>query len=100
MERYKLRILSAAQNDIQDIIDYVNTLSPQAAIGLYDAIIDAIATLAVMPTRCPLLQPTELRLKGYRALRVKNYMVFYVVKKRTVRIRRVLYAKRQFESLL
>ena len=53
-----------------------------------------------MPLRCPLLNAPELRAKGYRALRVKNYMVFFVILKETVQIRRIVYAKRQFESLL
>jgi len=35
MEMYKLRILPKAQEDMLGIVDYVNTLSPQAAINLY-----------------------------------------------------------------
>ncbi|MCL2337309.1 MAG: type II toxin-antitoxin system RelE/ParE family toxin [Firmicutes bacterium] len=100
MERYKLRILPIAQEDLHDIVDYVNFLSPQAALNLYDEIIGGIESLAQMPLRCPLLKTPELRAKGYRALQVKNYLVFFVVIKNIVQIRRILYAKRHFESLL
>lgn len=100
MERYNVRILPAAQADMLEIVDYVNTLSPQAALGLYDEIVEGIGSLAKMPMRCPLLKTPELRAKGYRALRVKNYMVFFVVQENIIQIRRILYAKRQFEFLL
>lgn len=100
MEMYKLRILPKAQEDMLEIVDYVNTLSPQAALNLYDEILEGIGSLTEMPLRCPLLKTAELRAKGYRTLRVKNYMVFFVVLEKTVQIRRILYAKRQFESLL
>jgi len=102
MVQYKLRILPAAQRDLREIVEYVNTLSEQAALRLYDEIIAGIASLTEMPQRCALLKAPELRAKGYRSLRVKNYMVFYVIQedKARVQIRRILYAKRQFESLL
>ena len=100
MEGYNLRILPRAQEDMREIVNYVNTLSPQAALNLYDEILEGIGSLAKMPLRCPLLKTPELRAKGYRALRVKNYMVFFVISEKTVQIRRILYARRQFEAIL
>jgi len=100
MASYNLQILPAAQNDMREIVDYINTLSPTAALRLYDEIVVGIGSLTDMPMRCGLLKTPELRTKGYRALRVKNYMVFFVVFDDTVQIRRILYTKRQFESLL
>ena len=97
---YKVTILPVAQNDMLEIVDYVNILSKKAALQLYDDIVAGIASLSEMPDRCPLLKPTELRLKGYRAFQVKKYTVFFVVLGNTVQIRRILYSKRQFESLL
>ena len=100
MDTYKLRILPIAQQDMRDIVAYVNTLSPASALELYDDIIDGISSLSTIPMRQVLLKTLELRAKGYRALRVKNYTVFYVVLSDTVQIRRILYTKGQFESLL
>jgi plasmid stabilization system protein ParE len=100
METYKLRILPSAQEDMPKMVKYVNTLSSKAALNLYDEMIDGIGSLTQMPLRCPLLKIPKLRAKGYRALLVKNYMVLFVVLNRTVQIRRILYAKRQFTSLL
>ena len=100
MEQYKVKIFPAAQSDLRDIADYLNTLSPDAAIRYYDLIIEKAGSLATTPERCPPAKDTQLRLRGYRTLLVKNYIVFYVINKETVEIRRILYARRQFEGLL
>lgn len=100
MEKYKLIIFPAAQRDMQDMVDYLNELSPQAALSSYDEIIERISTLVQLPLRCPLMKSPVLRAKGYRVLVVNNYLVFYVVNDKTVEIRRILYGKRQHEPLL
>ena len=100
MEQYNVLIFKAAQSDLRDIVDYLNTLSPDAAIQYYDLIIEKIKTLTTMPERCPLAKDTRLRLRGYRTLIVNNYIVFYVINKKTIEIRRILYARRQYKDLL
>jgi len=100
MEEYKVKIFPSAQNDLYDIVDYLNTLSPDAAIRYYDLIIEKIGTLTTMPERYPLAKDIQLRLRGYRTLFVKNYIVFYIINDKIVEIRRIIYAKRQYEGLL
>ena len=79
---------------------YLNTLSPVTAEKYYDQLIREIANLAQFPERCPHPRDLALKAKGYRYLLVKNYYVFYVVKEDTVQIRRILYARRDYASLL
>jgi addiction module RelE/StbE family toxin len=100
MEKYELLIFPSAQQDWQDIVDYVNGLSPSAALKLYDEIVSGIGSLECLPLRCPLLKIPELRLKGYRLLVVQNYLVLYIVKGKTVEIRRIMYGRRRYEFLL
>lgn len=100
MGKYKLIIYPTAKQDLLDIVEYVNTLSGEAAKNLFDEIINKIGTLVDMPERCPLLKSTELRAKGYRTLKVENYMVFFVVKENVVQIRRILYGPRRYDFLL
>lgn len=100
MEKYKIKIFPSAQKDLREIVDYINTLSPQAAIKYYDLIVEKIGSIADMPERCLLAKDTQLRLRGYRTLHVKNYIVFYVVKSNIIEICRILYARRQYENLL
>lgn len=100
MGKYSINILQIAQNDLHEIIDYLNTLSRKAAIEYYDLIIESISNLIDMPERCPLAKDKHLRSRGYRILLVKNYMVFYVIKGKNVEIHRILYSRRQYKWLL
>ncbi len=100
MEKYNVTILSTAQEDLLSIVDYLNTLEPATAIKYYDLIVSEILKLEEMPERCPLCRDVGLKAKGYRFLLIKNYIAFYVIKGKTVEIRRILYAKRQYETLL
>ena len=86
--------------DLNDIVSYLNTLSPQAAIRYYDLLVEKISSLVEMPERCPFVRNIALKAKGYRYLIVENYLVFFVIKGDTVQIRRILYNKRQYKWLL
>lgn len=100
METYKIKIFPTAKQDMEDIVSYLNTLSPDAALRYYDLLVEEITSLARMPERCPRPKDLALAAKGYRYLIVKNYLVFYVVTDDTVQIRRILYARRNYQSLL
>ena len=100
MEKYEIKLFPTAQNDLGDVVDYLNTLSPETAMVYYDLLIEKVGTLTTMPERCRLVKDKELRLRGYRALLVNNYIIFYIINGKTVEIRRILYAKRQYEGLL
>jgi len=100
MGSYRVKIYPAAEQDLTDIVDYLNTLSSGAALRIYDAITEEIAGLSRMPERCPRPKDLALSAKGYRYLIVEKYLVFYVVDGDTVQIRRILYARRNYSSLL
>lgn len=100
MENYSVRIYSIAKKDLTDIVDYITTLSPTAAIRQYDSVIEKIGTLKQMPQRCAYLNSDMLRAKGYRGLSADNYTVFFKIKGNTVQIRRILYGARNYEFLL
>ena len=93
MERYKVTIYPAARQDLLDIIDYLNTLSPEAALRYYDLLTEQIASLEHLPERCPKPKDLALAAKGYRYLIVK-------VAGGTVQIRRILYGRRDYRLLL
>jgi len=100
MDGYKVIIFPAAKRDFMDIINYLNTLSADAALRYFDLLSDKIGSLAQMPERCPHLRNNPLKAKGYRCLVVESYLVLYVMKGGTVQIRRILYGKRNYEWLL
>lgn len=100
MGTYKVIIYPSAQQDLEDIVDYLNTLSPAAALKYYDELCSEIQSLSELPERCPRPRDVALAANGYRYLAVKNYLVFYVVSGDTVQIRRILYARRDYATLL
>lgn len=100
MENYKVKIYPTAQQDLLEIIEYLNTLSPEAALRYYDLLTEQIASLSRMPERCPKPKDLALAAKGYRYLIVENYLVFYIVSDDTVQICRILYGRRDYRLLL
>ena len=100
MGQYEVKILSTAQEDMADIVDYLNTLSPEAAFRYYDLLTEKIKSLSNMPERCALARDTQLRLRGYRVLIVKQYLAFFVIISDTVQVRRILYGRRQYDTLI
>ena len=53
METYKIKIFPTAKQDLKEVIGYLNTLSPDAALRYYDLLVEEIASLSKMPSRCP-----------------------------------------------
>ena len=100
METYKIKIFPTAKQDLEEVIGYLNTLSPDAASKYYDLLVEEIASLSKLPERCPKPKDLALAANGYRYLIVKNYLVFYVIIGDTVQIRRILYARRDYRALL
>ena len=100
MEQYEVRIFPSAQQDLLNVIDYLNTLSKEVALNYYDRLTSEISSLRIMPERCPRPRDLALAAKGYRYLVVGNYLVFYVVSGNIVQIRRILYARRDYKQLL
>ena len=100
MEEYNVRISPAAQNDFLDIADHLSTMTPEDATQYYELFMEKMGMLKTTPERCPLARDAQLRLRGYRMLPIENYIVFYIINCKTVELRRILYARRQYERLV
>ena len=66
----------------------------------YDLLTERIASLSAMPERCPRPRDLVLAAKGYRYLVVEKYLVFFVIVEDTVQIRRILFGRRDYQTLL
>lgn len=71
---YAIRYLPAAEQDLLDILDYIARDDPRAARGFVNRVERAVGRL--------------------------NYLVFYVVVRRSVQIRRLIHGARRYEFLL
>lgn len=96
---YSIRYLSTAEKDIEDIFDYIYQDNPSAAQNLLEKFDKTIIKLASHPHPGTLPNDTRLRRLGYRILIIDNYLIFYVIKKNTIQIRRIIHGARQYKFL-
>jgi toxin ParE1/3/4 len=97
---FKIRYLSTAENDLHDIFTYILKDKPSAAASLLENFDSSISQLAFNPELGVVPKDERLKKLGYRILVVGKYLVFYVVKDKTVQIRRVIHGARQYSFLL
>ena len=97
---FKIRCLSTAENDLDDIFTYILKDKPSAAASLLENFDSSISQLAFNPELGVVPKAERLKKLGYRILVVRKYLVFYVVKGKTVQIRRVIHGTRQYSFLI
>ena len=104
MVEYKVNVTEPAENDLRDIIRYVASQlhAPMTALDMFRTIMDAIAKLKTTALAHPLVRDDRLAAMGYRTLIIKNYIAFYIVneKEKFVDVDRILYARRDWMSIL
>jgi plasmid stabilization system protein ParE len=100
MEEYNVVLLPAAQSDFQGITEYLFTMPPEEAMKSYEQFMNETKVLQTAPKSCSFARDSQLRLRGYRMLSVKDYLLFFVISANTVEIRRILYARWQYDRLM
>lgn len=100
MDKYEVRLLNRALQDLDDIYGYIaRTLAePGTATELIDTLESEILSLEYLPYRCPERRSGAYAKDGYRQLMVKNYIVIYRVNEaeKQVIIVTVRYARSSF----
>ena len=100
MNEYDVKISPAAQNDFLEVAERIKLLPPEEASLSFDNIIKKTEILVKAPESCPSARDSQLRLRGYRMLTVDEYIYFFVINEKNVYIRRILYARRQYDRLM
>ena len=104
MLMYRVDISEPAEDDLRDIIRYISSQldAPITAMKMLETIEEALSKLSDMPERCPIVRDERLAAMGYRRLEIKNYAAFFTVneKDKVVDVERILYARRDWASLL
>jgi len=104
MSEWKVLLTPEFQQEIRDIHSYIaNTLLvPETAVKQVRRIIDAAASLSVMPLRHPLYEKEPWYSRGLRKFTIDNFLVFYYPNQSTqeVVIFHVFYGGRNIEDLL
>lgn len=97
---YDIQILPRFQNDLNAAVDYIagKLSNKKAAYELADSFYHAAIQVADYPLASPHYSVVDGTI--YRAVRVKNYLAFYVVIDTTVEFRRFLYARSDLTTRL
>lgn len=101
-ERYKLSFLPLFEQDLNEIIDYISIdlNNPKAARKLVDDIEKAILKRLETPLMYAPYESNKARKYPYYKIKVKNFLIFYVVIDDTMEVRRILYSRRNIDSLI
>ena len=100
--KYKLKYLPIAQDDLFEIIGYIQNVlkNPSAADNVLNRIEEAILDRLDNPESFAIWEIGKERVYPYRRINVGNYSVWYVVIDDVMEVRRILYAKRDEKELL
>ena len=99
MERYEVKFLADALNDLEEIILYISRDSKTAALKMHDLFIEKATNLSIFPKRGRLVPDKKMSEIGFRMLVVEQYLVFYKIDGSTIHIHRVLHGARNFPLL-
>jgi plasmid stabilization system protein ParE len=102
--KYDIRVLPVAEKDIRGAAMYIalDLKAPQAAANFVREIRKKAQKLCDMPYMYREYHGEPRNETVYRAMQVKNYIVFYTVceENKTVELHRVLYARMDISELL
>ena len=103
-EKYLYRVMPSARADMLAISEYIaqELHAPQSARKLMIDIRAAIEKACLYPEAAQLARDPMLKVRGYRMLIVRNYLVFYLVDEEEgiLNIQRVVYYSRDYKRLL
>ena len=94
MKHYRVQITNKALSDMEEIYNYIakQLQAPEAAMGQYNRIADAIETLDTFPERVKLMESEKERILELRQMPVDNFSVFFHISEERVIITNVLYS--------
>ncbi len=98
--KYILRYLPIAQEDLLSIFDWIANDSPNRAMKFVDKLDERICLLETHPMLGRVPRHPKLREYGYRVLIIESYLVFYVLRKKTIEIHRVIHGSRNLDDLI
>ena len=101
-KRYKIKYKSAFYKDLISISNYIkNELQNEiAANNLVDLVEEEIIKRAKNPIIYEQYESNINSTERYYKIHIKNYIVFYVVYDDIMEVRRIMYNRRNFTSLL
>ncbi len=98
--KYTLRYLPVALDDLISIFDWIAGDSPSNAATFIEKLDRHILRLRNHPFLGTIPKDDKLKNFGYRVLIIESYLVFYMVRDKTVEIHRVLHGSRNLDGIV
>jgi len=99
-DKYKIRLLTIAEEDFTEIISFISAENPIEADAIANKIEKNLELLSENPNLGRIPREEDIRNLGYRYLIVQNYLIFYTIEGRTIYVHRILHGARNYKSLL
>ena len=98
--KYILRYLPVAVDDLISIFDWIANNSPATAAAFMEKLDQRIGSLKTHPFLGHIPRDDKLKSSGYRVLVIESYLVFYVVRAKTVEIHRIIHGSRNLDDII
>jgi toxin ParE1/3/4 len=98
--KYILRYLPVAVDDLISIFDWIANNSPATAAAFIEKLDQRIGSLKTHPFLGHIPRDDKLKSSGYRVLVIESYLVFYVVRAKTVEIHRIIHGSRNLDDII
>ena len=99
-DKFMLRYLPAAQDDLLSILDFIAQDSPTRAIKFIDKLDNRIGLLEDNPQLGRVPRHSKLREYGYRVLIIESFLIFYAIHGQIIEIHRVVHGSRNLDALI
>ena len=100
MQRYDIHYLPIAEEDLNEIVDYLLEHSINAANEFIDELDGLEESLSMFPELGALSRDKKLRSRGYRMSVIGDYLLFYTIRHDRAYVMRVVHSKRNYLPLL
>ncbi len=98
--KYTLRYLPVAVDDLVSIFDWIANDSPERAAAFVEKPDHRMGNLETQPLLGHVPRDEKLKNSGYRILVIESYLVFYVIHSKTVEIHRVVHGSRNLNDMI
>ena len=98
--KYTLRYLPIAVDDLVSIFDWIANDSPANAVAFLERLDRRIGNLKTHPFLGYMPRDEKLKNSGYRILVINSYLVFYMIRGKTVEIHRVVHGSRDLDDII
>jgi toxin ParE1/3/4 len=95
-----IRYLPVAVDDLVSIFDWIANGSPANAVAFVEKLDQRIGNLKAHPFIGHMPRDDKLRNSGYRILVIESYLVFCMIRGKTVEIHRVLHGSRNLDDII